>query len=266
MHRDRFSFSAYRFLVVTSFVAVGMTLSAPASALVGFSNITASHVVDAATDLGNGTWRYDYTVYNDATCVGFCLDTVGGLPINVPDVVSWDLPWANDASIPLASITSPTGWAYSIETVGVANAATGWGGVAQWQDPADPNYQGAGSGFNSLTQVLHWYDASGTHPVLDADSAGPSFLAGFGFTSVYGPTYAPYQAAYVGTLSALSTGDPVFPNAPSVAPVPEPSAWVLLLLGLGMVGLVRVRRAPSSRLFQRQCSTFPNCLKKSQAK
>lgn len=52
---------------------------------------------------------------------------------------------------------SPSGWNYSIETIGVANSSTGWEGVASWQTSGDPFFAGAGSPFTTVTEVLHWY-------------------------------------------------------------------------------------------------------------
>ena len=54
------------------------------------------------------------------------------------------------------------GWSYTIETIGVANPATGWQGVADWQTPGDPwktefdNLYGsaANNPFNNHTQVF----------------------------------------------------------------------------------------------------------------
>lgn len=214
-----------------------------ANAYVGFS--FGSHTIDSVTK-SPSTWTYSYTLFNDSRCIGFCSDTIFGKPILVPQIRSWDLPWFPLLGVVPGSINSPAGWSYSIETIGVADAVTGWGGLAQWENPKDTNYQGIASPITSATQVLHWYDASGSSAIKELSSLG-----GFNFDAIYAPTYAPYQASvnyYDGSSIHLFTADPVYPDSPYVfgsSAIPEPNTLALLSLGLLLV-TIRFHRASSS--------------------
>lgn len=156
----------------------------------------------------------------------------------------WELPY--DPAGGIANITTPTGWGWAIETIGVANPATGWdGAVPTWFDPSDPFYDAR---YLGLATVLHFYtcssggvdtavcpEATDGSPFGDALAPGES-LEGFGFTSPFGPTNAPYQASWV-TVPPRS-GDPDFPltGAPDTPglrnSVPEPGSLALLGGGL----------------------------------
>lgn len=221
--------------------------------------VRSSQVVGAVTDNGNGTWTYAYRVNNTSTF------TESG-PDSRPILVDWELPWFGDAGISLASIRSPRNWSFSIETIGVPNSSTGWGGVADWQDPNDPFYEGAGSPYTTATKVLHWYNVCPVQRqtltlvnTLNAvtDSCEGAFdnavfpdgeLEGFVFEAAYEPTGAPYQASWA--FQPVRTGDPAFPlgafpNSPAVQGnrVDEPAMPALLLLaGVAAVGLRRLRK------------------------
>ncbi len=203
----------------------------------------ASHVTDVVTDNGDGTFGYAFTVFNDSFFDGSfasdALEVVGD-----PIIVDWELPWFGDAGIDLGSILSPAGWSHAIETIGTANSATGWGGVASWQDPSDPFYAGANSPFTTATQVLHWYNVAWA---ADNSQIGGgifpfSSLAGFGFTADFGPVAAPYQASWA--FSPVQSGDPAFPGAglpgSPLATAPEPATF--LLFGSSLLGLAAWRR------------------------
>ena len=204
----------------------------------------ASQVTDIVTYNGNGTWNYQFTVFNNSLdpCGGECGGNEGAFVI-----VDWELPYFADAN--LSNISSPTGWGYAIETIGVANLSTGWDGVAAWQNPTDPWYQGPASPYTTGTEVLHWYIPTYIESVdLTYAIFAGSNLTGFGFDSSYGPTSSPYQASW--HVLPIQTGDPAFPgagipNSPSVqspSVVPEPSSIALLMIGaLGLVAM-RVRR------------------------
>lgn len=194
-----------------------------------------SHVTDTVADNGNGTWTYNFTVWNDTTSYG------GDQRIR-----DWELPYFSDAGISAVTITAPGygGWAWRIETIGIANLATGWEGDAAWQNPGDPFYAGAGSPFTTATQVLHWYTNDFGAAIAAQDSLG-----GFGFVAAFGPTAAPYQASWF--ERPVRTGDPQFPgaglpNSPSVrgTPVPEPATATLLAFGLLLLARVTGRRTP----------------------
>lgn len=227
-----------------------------------------SRVSDQVINNQDGTWDYRYTVKNTSKV------SQTGADLDQPIIVDWELPWFGDAGI--TNITSPFNWDWSIETVGVANSATGWEGVARWQDPNDPFYAGAASPFTNVQTVLHWYNvcwvqarfetASLSAPTAittcefqfdnaifpEADGDGGE-LDGFGFTAEFDQVPAPYQASWA--FQPVRTGDPAFPlggfpNSPAVTgndtPVPEPAP--LLLLGLaGVIAAVTARRQRQRR-------------------
>lgn len=218
-----------------------------------------SQASDTVSNNGNGTWTYAYTVRNSS------LLTESG-PDSRPILVDWELPWFGDAGISLASIRSPRNWTFSIETIGSPNGSTGWGGVADWQNPTDPFYEGAGSPYTTGTQVLHWYNvcwvqnqaqarvtlaavADSCEGSLDNAVFPEESLDGFGFDADFSPTSAPYQASWA--FLPVRTGDPAFPlgafpNSPAVQGnrVDEPAVPALLLLaGVAAFGLRRSRKS-----------------------
>ena len=217
-----------------------------------------SHVTDSVTDNGNGTWTYDFTVFNDepnfygygfdteavapreTATVQAAMDTTGEIHV----IVDWELPYFDDMGI--TNIQSPENWFYSIETIGVPNATTGWQGTAAWQQDGDPwkdhfdqVYGGADNNpFNNNTKVLHWYTTS--------NEIWPQMsLSGFSFTAVFDEGNAPYQTSW--NAKEIFTGDPNFPNAglpnsPSINPVPLPGTLTLLFAGAGGLAILRKKK------------------------
>ncbi len=192
--------------------------------------IQASHVSDSVTDNLNGTFDYGYTVHNDGV-PGFD----GGENFIEPIIRDWELPYFGDAGI--TDIISPVGWDWAIETIGTENLATGWEGVAAWQDPSDPFYFGDDSPFTDVTQVLHWYTNDPILFGIYTGFEGINFLGGFGFTAAFDETAAPYQASWFNL--PIQSGDPAFPlggipaSPSAVGPtIPEPETLALMTFGL----------------------------------
>jgi hypothetical protein len=197
-----------------------------------------SRVLDEVIDNDDGTWTYNFEVFNDSRdAYGYATNQV---------IVDWELPYFVDSGI--TNIQSAYGWEYAIETIGVANELTGWAGVADWQTPGNPWYQGPDSPFTTGTQVLHWYTLSGE--AFGIYSFGS--LTGFSFTAPFPATNAPYQASWLDF--EIRTGDPAFPDgggaagipaSPSVAsPVPLPAPLGLFALSLaGLAGRLRRKSA-----------------------
>ncbi len=212
-----------------------------------------SHVTDSVTNNGDGTWTYDFTVFNDEVesyGYGFGLEAVA--PGETAIIIDWELPYFDDMGI--TNIQSPANWYYAIETIGVPNEATGWQGTAEWQQSGDPwkdhfdqVYGGADNNpFNSNTKVLHWYldpEQSPWAGIYPQESQ-----SGFSFTASFDKGNAPYQTSW--DTMEIFTGDPSFPsaglpNSPSINPVPLPGTLSLMFLGAGGLAVLR-RKKPGN--------------------
>ncbi len=178
---------------------------------------------------------------------------------DTPVIVDWEVPYFGDAGI--AFITSPaSGWNWAVETIGIENPATGWSGIAAWQDPTDPFYQGPSSPFTTVTKVLHWFvQLPMGQPSSDVGiwpygatgiptGAHEGSLTGFGFDADFAPIDGPYQASWY-LVPTPRSGDPPLPGGIPASPcalgqcesVPVPGTLLLVGAGLSLMGLWRRR-------------------------
>lgn len=215
-----------------------------------------SSVSTIVTNNGNGTWTYAFTVHNDSESA---LEGTQQTPV----IVDWEVPYFADAGI--TNILSPDGWDYAIETIGTPNPATGWDGIAAWQTPGDPYYQGPTSPFTTVTQVLHWYLSAvwcvegdgglecernlgnAIWPIGSTDVLNLLSLGDFDFTANYSPTDGPYQASW--DFLPVQSGDPPLPLNGILPASPQtlgtqsiPLPGTLALLGVGLLGVGLTRR------------------------
>jgi hypothetical protein len=169
--------------------------------------------------------------------------TLGGVsnicaPSDTASLSSFVLPYFADANL---TVSAPVGWSYHI-------------------DPSDSSLFGITLG--SAVGVLRF--------TADAPSsfvAAGSRLSGFSYTSAFAAVSSPYQTNYLRNGAALTMtqvevppfadpsafafiagspdaltalGDPMPADLPTAA-VPEPSTWVMLVLGLAAIANARGR-------------------------
>lgn len=235
------------------------------SALVPSSQLSA--VTDDVSFNGS-TYDYSYRVCNLSAGEGFNAGEGGFL------IRDWEIPIFGEydgstfvpeaGGIDLDTISSPDGWEWAIEEVGVANGATGWDGEAAWQDEADPwnvifddIYGEDSNPYDDNQFVLHWYVDPGNIFEAGCFAFDPapcigSFenLDGFGFSAGLSSVAAPFQTSWV--FLPVNTGDPAIPGQGGGGGLPgtqsvrlhtnvaEPGA--LGLLGAGLFGMAMLRR------------------------
>jgi hypothetical protein len=199
----------------------------------------------ASGNASSSQYFYQFQVHNDSTMSG---DPYGTLPAT-PVLVDWELPYYRDMGI--SGIYSASGWRYEIATIGTANAATGWSGIADWMT----NPLWATSPFSAVTEVIHWYcdGGEGGAPAAWCGINPGDSIGDFGFYAGYAPTDAPYQSSW-DYVVPRRVGDPPFPIQLAPASpcalgncnpnnVPEPGTLALLSLGIAAAfGLGRKKR------------------------
>ena len=221
-----------RLLAMVGMLALSTAIAPVANAVqivhtwVQQSSVTGGGTYDSVT----GNWNYAYTLQNDS------YESSSGTTNGQPIIVDWELPWFSDEGIAPNTITSPTGWASAIETIGTPDPSTGWDGLVAWQG-------------STATKVLHWYDVgqSPAYAIYPVGNLGGSVssLSGFGFTSSYANHGAPYETSWLSLPHYpgdpnVPLGEPGTPEALETV-VPEPSTFLLFGAGLIGVGLLRKR-------------------------
>ncbi len=233
-------------------------------------SIQSSAVTDSVDQNGN-VFEYQFRLCNISAFQGPSPDFAEGLLIR-----DWELPFfgtdlGTDNEAGITNIFTPEGWTFSLEEIGVPNFASGWDGVAVWQDTNDPFFDPRFA-VGTHTHVLHFYTGCLEGGPREVDAAGPNAggfisacnpvdpgdearnfdgdVAFFGFDANYGPTGAPYQASWI--EAPVNTGDPAFPlgggipNSPSLQQVPEPGTMALLATGSLLLGGAARRRRKQS--------------------
>ena len=207
-------------------------IATPARAMELGSSYSYPIISESVTQIGASSWQYSFSVTNMSSYLS------SGFPsyANEVTIVEYKLPYFNDANI--TSILDPSGWTHS--TVSQDSFSLGPGAqTLVWT--VIPGFSGiAGAGVPSV-----W------------DPVAGDTLGGFSYVANYAPVKGPYTAVFGDGMSI--TGDPAIPGSPDarnaglttdmsyqVAAVPEPEAYAMMMVGLGVVGVVVRRRKNKS--------------------
>ena len=201
--------SAYRILAASIGLALGVC-SYSASASISQQAVLNGSVSDTVTQTGPSSWDYQFSVAN----------SVPSGPVPPGLILSLVVPYFADAVF--TNITDPASWTHSVINV-------------------SPFHDSLTKAYPSVTQELVWSTQGA--PIMPGQS-----LSGFGFTAAYGPVKGPYMLAGTGYPQVI---DPPIPGSPntiaagftqSLAPIPEPETYALMLAGLGLLGFMARRR------------------------
>ena len=171
-------------------------------------------IIPSVVDINNSSSVYNYEITTH--CIGFCSDTIGGVPIpslNITD--EFFVPFFPDAGF--TTVSSPTGWTGTVEA----------------------NNDLFRLGYNA--GVIHWTASTG-HELALNDS-----LSGFIYSSAIASSVkAPFRLHY--TVGSTADGDPPIPASPlalqaelkPVSSVPLPAA--IWLFGSALLGFTGFRK------------------------
>jgi hypothetical protein len=210
----------------------GLTPSSWAAVQVPVEIDRRSRVETIVTDLGNGFYRYTYTVWNDSPAPQrLPRDRVTIWPL----IIGWEIPLDSPALV--GDITAPETWSWRFLSA---------------EDYV--NEYGVENPFDSL-YVLQWYDYELFWDISPSKTIAPvGFNAFFGddeyepsvnhfsFVSPLSPTDGPYATLWMDLFRDI--GDPPLPGGGTVGglpytrrhPMPD-GGTTAILLGLGLIGL-----------------------------
>jgi len=201
---------------------VATTLLLAATSASALCNISIQAPTSTVTPDGSGNYAYDYTLSGvGGSCVFF-----HGSDNYVTN--TFEMPYFADAGI--TAIESPAGWTYAIVATDTFSLGSG-------------------------AETLVWTADTGYGLQPDTGTGTVPTQSGFGYAAGYGSAYSE-AGVLLGTSPYPDFVDPALPGSPdalaaglqlkafpSASAVPEPSAALALLAGLGLLGFVRRRRA-----------------------